>query len=173
MKLSRAKPRIIYCTPILASYKLLVFSTVVYTLRNVTVTRGRLKLKFSKVLTSILVRKLSKLKVSNSSGSRTYILHSYVIYTTKRLHAQRNTQTFRSCSSSSFKMLSQSHEFSSILTGKKKNPCQKIVLAPDSRRGRWSRFQEQRTLLVWPPRFASCFKKMRNSKMKEKTQRKF
>ena len=34
MKLSRAKPRIIYCTPILASYKLLVFSTVVYTLRN-------------------------------------------------------------------------------------------------------------------------------------------
>ena len=121
MKLSRAKPRIIYCTPILASYKLLVFSTVVYTLRNVTVTRGRLKLKFLKVLTSILVRKLSKLKVSNSSGSRACILHSYVIYTTKRLHAQRNTQTrtFRSCSSSSFKMLSQSHEFSSILTGKK------------------------------------------------------
>ena len=119
MKLSRAKPRIIYCTPILASYKLLVFSTVVYTLRNATVTRGRLKLKFSKVLTSILVRKLSKLKVSNSSGSRACILHSYVIYTTKRLHAQRNNQTFRSCSSSSFKMLSQSHEFSSILTGKK------------------------------------------------------
>ena len=32
------KPRIIYCTPILASYELLVFSTAVYTLRNATVT---------------------------------------------------------------------------------------------------------------------------------------
>ena len=37
-KFSEQKPRIIYCTPILAFYELLVFSTAVYTLRNATVT---------------------------------------------------------------------------------------------------------------------------------------
>ena len=37
--------------------------------------------------------------------------HSYVIYTTKRLDAQRNKQTIRDRSLSSFKMQSQSHEF--------------------------------------------------------------
>ena len=36
----RTKPQIIYCTPILASYELSVFSTAVYTLHNATVTRG-------------------------------------------------------------------------------------------------------------------------------------
>ena len=35
---SEQKPRIIYCTPILASYELLVFTTAVYTLRNATIT---------------------------------------------------------------------------------------------------------------------------------------
>ena len=37
--------------------------------------------------------------------------HSYVIYTTKRLHTQRKKQTLRNRSLSSFKMQSQSHEF--------------------------------------------------------------
>ena len=44
--------------------------------------------------------------------------HSYPIYTTKRLHAQRNT-TIRSRRLSSFKMESQSNDFSYFLTGER------------------------------------------------------
>ena len=45
--------------------------------------------------------------------------HIYVIYTTKRLDAQRNKQTIRNRSLSSFKMQSQSHEFSYFLNCEK------------------------------------------------------
>ena len=45
--------------------------------------------------------------------------HSYVIYTTKRLDPQRNKQTIRDRSLSSFKMQSQSHEFSYFLNCEK------------------------------------------------------
>ena len=45
--------------------------------------------------------------------------HIYVIYTTKRLDAQRNKQTIRDRSLSSFKMQSQSHEFSYFLNCEK------------------------------------------------------
>ena len=45
--------------------------------------------------------------------------HIYVIYTTKRLDAQRNKQTTRNRSLSSFKMQSQSHEFSYFLNYEK------------------------------------------------------
>ena len=45
--------------------------------------------------------------------------HSYVIYTTKCLHAQRKKQTLRNRSLSSFKMRSQSHEFSYFLNCEK------------------------------------------------------
>ena len=44
--------------------------------------------------------------------------HSYPIYTTKRLHAQRNT-TIRSRRLSSFKVESQSNDFSYFLTGER------------------------------------------------------
>ena len=51
--------------------------------------------------------------------SLAFCFHIYVIYTTKRLDAQRNKQTIRNRSLSSFKMQSQSHEFSYFLNYEK------------------------------------------------------
>ena len=87
---------------ILASYELLAFSAAVYTFCNATVTRGLLELKLWKVLTNFF----SSQTQQNLSLKLLWTLcvgfHSYPIYTTKRLHAQRNIQQFQGHSTTIF-----------------------------------------------------------------------